>query len=156
MVQRRLADLLSRLALPDYLHSTGKGCSYRTNAQCHQGSGRAFRIDIRKFYQNVHDAYVLRFFRDRMECSADVAHLLTELTCYQRHLPTGSPLSPVMSFLAYWQMFDELNDIAKSADLVMTVYVDDVVMSGPNAKGTLIPICKKIIKKYSLRGHKIS
>lgn len=154
--QKRLANYLSRVILPDYVHSARKGRTYRSNAQCHQGNGRAFRIDIRKFYLSIHDAYVLRFFKERLKCSVDVAHILTELTCYERYLPTGSPLSPIMSFLAYWPMFDELYDVAKSAQVVMTLYVDDIVMSGPMAKGTLIPVCKRIIKKYGLKAHKIA
>lgn len=154
--QRRITDLLSRLELPDYLHSARKGRSYRTNAEAHQGPGQAFRIDIRKFYQNAKDCYVFRFFRETMKCSPDVAHILTELTCFRRHLPTGSALSPLISFLAYRPMFDQLHDIARSVGATMTVYVDDVVMSGSGVTGALIPKCKRILKEYGLKGHKIS
>ncbi|MDB5977945.1 MAG: reverse transcriptase family protein [Nevskia sp.] len=155
MAQVRLNILLSRLELPDYLHSARKGRSYRTNAMAHMGKGPAFRIDIRKFYQNARDAYVYRFFRYSLECSPDVAHCLTELTCYQRFLPTGSALSPIISFLAYRPMFDELYALAQSVNVTMTVYVDDIVMSGAEADGKMIPKCKRILKNYELQGHKI-
>lgn len=155
-VQERISNLLSRLELPDYLQSARKGRSYRTNAAAHDGPGSAFRIDIRKFYQNVSDRYVLHFYRNDLECSPDVAHILTEISCFRRHLPTGSPPSPLISFLAYKPMFDELYALAYKTEAHMTVYVDDVVMSGPNVTGKLIPECKRILRAHGLAGHKVS
>ncbi len=154
-LQDRLLKLFARIELPDYLHSARKGRSYRTNAQAHQEYGAAFRIDIKRFYQSAQDRYVQNFCLDKLECSPDVAHLITEIACFRRRLPTGSPLSPLLSFFAYSSMFDELNVIARSVDARMTVYIDDVVMSGEKLSGDLIPQCMKVLKRYELIGHKV-
>ncbi|ALN79458.1 reverse transcriptase family protein [Lysobacter antibioticus] len=156
MAQRRLNSLLSRIELPDYLHSARKGRSYRTNAAAHSSAGRAIKVDIRQFYRSINDSYIHAFFRDVMECSPDVTHILTELASFERYLPTGSSLSPIVSFFAYWPMFDKLNSVASSVGAQMTVYVDDVVISGPGVSGSLIPICKRIMKDHGLRGHKVA
>jgi hypothetical protein len=91
-----------------------------------------------------------------MKCSPDVARVLTKIACFEQHLPTGSPLSPLISFMAYWPMFDELNSLAAGLRLSFTVYVDDIVMSGAAANGALLPECKRIVKSYGLRAHKIA
>lgn len=52
-------------------------------------------------------------------------------------------------------MFDELHALALSVGATMTVYIDDIVFSGEDVSGSLIPKAKQIIKKYGLQGHKI-
>lgn len=155
LLQERLNTLLSRIELPEYLHSARKGRSYRSNASEHSERGAAFRIDIKRFYESAQDVYVQKFFLGVMQCSADVAHLLTEIACFRRRLPTGSPLSPLISFLAYAPMFDEIASIATSVGATMTVYVDDIVLSGGDVAGTHVHECASILRKYELIGHKI-
>lgn len=76
---------------------------------------------------------VCRFFVDKLRCAPDIARLLTRISCFKGFLLTGSPLSPLLSFLAYWPMFEELSNVATDRGLSYTVYVDDVVMSGQGA-----------------------
>ena len=155
-IQDRLTELLVRIETPEYLFSAKKGRSYLSNARSHIGDGQAIRIDIKGFYQNASDKYVRRFFIEDLQCSSDIAHILTELICWNGCLPTGSPVSPIISYFAYRPMFDELHALALSVGAVMTVYVDDIVFSGHGVNGSLIPIAKEIIKKSGLKGHKIS
>jgi len=155
-IQDRLAKLLARIKTPQYLYSAKKGRSYLSNASSHMGSGQAIRIDIKGFYKNAKDKYVRRFFLDDLRCSPDIAHILTELICWDGHLPTGSPASPIISYFAYRPMFEELHALALSIGATMTVYVDDIVFSGEKVNGSLIPKAKGIIKKSGLKGHKIS
>ncbi|WP_295426552.1 reverse transcriptase family protein [uncultured Thiodictyon sp.] len=155
-IQERLQDLLARIETPAYLLSAKKGCSYVRNASLHTAPGQLIRIDIKGFYRNASDRFVFRFFQDDLQCSPDIAKVLTNIVCWNGSLPTGSSVSPIMSFFAYRPMFDELNGLASSIDAVMTVYVDDIVFSGQNVTGSLIPKAKIIIRKSGLRGHKIS
>ncbi|BFI95979.1 MAG: hypothetical protein RSP_14890 [Rhodanobacter sp.] len=155
-VQTRLANLLGRIELPDYLHSARKGCSYKSNARAHAFGHSVARIDIKKFYERVHVSYIQKYFLDDLKCSRDIAHRLTELVSYDRRLPTGSPASPIMSFLAYRSMFDELHVLATSMGLTMTVYVDDVVVSGPGLSSHFIQPAQAIIGRYGLCAHKFS
>lgn len=155
-VQTRLADLLVRIELPDYLHSARKGCSYKSNARAHDFGHSVARVDIKKFYERAHVSYIQRYFLDELKCSSDIAHRLTELVSYKNKLPTGSPASPIMSFLAYRPMFEELHALARSMDLTMTVYVDDVVVSGPGLASRFIQPAQAIIARYGLCAHKFS
>ena len=155
-IQTRLANLLGRIELPDYLHSARKGCSYKSNARAHTFGHSVARIDIKKFYERAHVSYIQKYFLDELKCSRDIAHRLTPLVSYDRRLPTGSPASPIVSFLAYRPMFDELYTLANSMGLTMTVYVDDVVVSGPVLASRFIQPAQAIIGRYGLCAHKFS
>ena len=65
-----------------------------------------------------------------MQCESDVAGLLTRLATYQRHLPTGSPLSPIMAYFAYYDVWEAVAEITRQHGYTLTVYVDDVYPSG--------------------------
>jgi len=155
-VQTRLPNLLVRVDLPSYLHSARKGCSYKSNARAHAFGHSVARVDIKKFYERAHVSYIQKYFLEELKCSSDIAHRLTELVSYNRRLPTGSPASPIVSFLAYRSMFDELYTLANSMGLTMTVYVDDVIVSGPGLASRFIQPAQAIISRYSLCAHKFS
>lgn len=153
-VQTRLANLLVRIELPNYLHSARKGCSYKSNARAHAFGHSVARVDIKKFYERAHVSHIQKYFLEELKCSRDIAHRLAELVSYDRRLPTGSPASPIISFLAYRPMFDELHAIATSMGLIMTVYVDDVVVSGLGIASRFIRPAQVVIAKYGLCAHK--
>lgn len=155
-VQARMADLLVRIELPDYLHSARKGRSYKSNARVHPFGHSVAKVDIKKFYERAHVSYIHRYFVDELRCSSDIAHRLTQLVTYGTRLPTGSPASPIMSFLAYRSMFEELYALALSMGLTMTVYVDDVVVSGPGRASWFIAPARAIIARHGLSAHKFS
>src|SRR5207248_4085075 len=76
-IQKRIADLLARIEIPEFLHSARKGRSYLTNARQHDATLPSVKVDIRKFFPSVRAPAVFHFFRDRMQCQCDVAGLLT-------------------------------------------------------------------------------
>lgn len=156
VIQRRLAELLSRIETPNYLQSAKKRRSYRTNAELHTFGQGVARIDIRKFYPSVKAGRVGAFFADVLKCGPDIAFWLTELTCLQGRLPTGSALSPYISYWACKPMFDELHELAVARGLRMTVYVDDVVVSGPHGVGGFVAPAKAVIAKHGFFAHKIA
>lgn len=127
-IHARIATLLSRVELPDYLYSR-KGRSYADNAQQHVGSHPVAKTDISKFYPSTTRAMVVAMFRNDFQCADDVAHRLADICCYrQEHLPTGSPLSGRMAFFAGKHMFDEVAKLAQTSECTLTVYVDDMAM----------------------------
>lgn len=70
------------------------------------------------------------------------------------HLPTGSSASPIISFFAYEDMFDDLNCLAQMRSCTMTVYIDDVVFTGPGATQELLYEARKVMARYRLLSHK--
>ncbi len=132
-VHKRIANLLGRIELPDYLYSR-KGRSYADNARQHVGIQQLLKTDINKFYPSTTRRMVMKLFIEDFQCARDVANRLADICCYkQRHLPTGSPLSGRVAFFAARHMFDEVSSLASAADCKMTAYVDDITVSGSNA-----------------------
>lgn len=147
----RIGALLARITVPPYVYSV-KGRSYIDNARQHLNTHGAIKTDIRRFYPSTTARMVRKLFRYRFECAADVADLLTRLCCYQdKHLPTGSPLSGRLASLVAEPMFDEIQAIADEAGCKLTVYVDDITLSGPGATPMLLVRVRSVIRSYGYR-----
>ncbi len=150
-VHRRIGDLLARIEVPDYVYSQ-KGRSYADNARAHRGDTPVIKTDISRFYPSVSRQVVFQMFLDDFECAVDVAHRLADICCYkQAYLPTGSTLSGRVAFFAKRHMFDEIADVVQDVGCKMTVYVDDVTISGVAATKTLLGAVREIIDRHGLR-----
>lgn len=150
-VHSRIGDLLSRIELPDYLYSQ-KGRSYADNAWRHRGEVPLLKTDIHKFYPSTTWMMVYRMFCIEFECAEDIAHRLADLCCYQqKHLPTGSPVSGRIAFLAARHMFDAVYSAAERERCEMTAYVDDLTVSGANATKVLLGEIRQIIRRHGLK-----
>jgi len=154
VLHRKIHRYLSRIETPTYLHSTVRGASYINNAAAHRGMTDTVKVDVKKFFPSVPQHRVMHFFRDAMSCSGDVAGLLANIICYNGFLTTGSAASPIISYYAFKNMFDEMSDYANSKGYALSVYVDDVTMSGPNIGWSDLQKLHWIIRRHGLEGHK--
>jgi hypothetical protein len=150
-VHRRLFTLLSRIEAPAYLHSGVNGKSYISNAKAHLESSTAITLDIERFFPSTLGWHVFEFFKSTMECSDDVAALLTKLSTVRGHVPTGSCLSQVIAFYAHKTMFDEINALAEENGFKMTCYVDDITISGPDVGHSLLYKVRGILQRRGLK-----
>ena len=150
VVHRRIATLLSRIEVPDYLFSR-KGQSYVGNGKQHIGNVPVAKTDISKFYPSTTRIMVRDTFKKHFQCAHDIANLLADICCYKGRLPTGSPISGYVAFFASKAMFDEILILAQSANTRMTVYVDDVTLSGPSATKRLISEVRQVIRRNGLK-----
>jgi len=153
-LHRRLFTLLERIEKPAYLQSGVKGRSYITNAQVHVGAVPLVKLDIKKFYPSVDGGRVYRFFHEVMQCSPDVAGLLTRLCIYDGHVPTGSCVSQLLAYFAVRPLFDGLSDLAATHDLRFTLYVDDMTFSGAGATPAFLWEAKRLVHSFGLKYHK--
>jgi len=154
-LHRRVHDLLSRVATPDYLHSAVAGRSYITNAAAHDCRVPAIKIDVKKFFQSVPRGAVYRFFAGPMRCNPEVAGLLGRLLTYANHLPTGGSASPIIAYYAFKEMFDGIHALAKAKALTMTCYVDDMTLSGLKASRSVLYQIRLLIAAHGLKSHKV-
>jgi len=76
------------------------------------------------------------------------------LATYDGHLPTGSPLSPILAYFAYYDVWQAVAAYAKAKGLTLTVYIDDVTVSGNKVSARDLWQIKKIIHSSGLRYHK--
>jgi hypothetical protein len=150
-VHTRIGNLLARIELPDYVYSQ-RGRSYVDNANAHRGETPLVKTDISRFYPSVTRQAVFRMLVNEFECAVDVAHKLADICCFkQEHLPTGSSLSGRVAYFAKKRMFDEIANLASDSGCEMTVYVDDVTVSGVSATTTLLGDVREIIRCHGLR-----
>lgn len=162
IVQRRIHNLLCRIEPPDYLFSAYRGRSAVSNANYHLENAAQcmLKVDVRKFYPSSHGKRVFALFAEDFLCSPDIAWMLTKLCTIGatsnsgwRHLPTGGTTSPILAFMAYRKMFEELSNLAENRGLKFSVLADDVTYSGPDA-GVLRSKVEEIMASYDLRAHR--
>jgi retron-type reverse transcriptase len=150
-VQKRISELLSRVKAPDYLMAPVKGRSYVDNAAAHVGA-RAFRLlDIEDFFPSCTEKRIFWFFNTVMCCSVDVAATLAHVATRNGRLPQGSPCSPILAFYAYLDMWEAIEAIVKAGQNRLSLYADDITISGSHIRETDIWLIKQRLHKYGHR-----
>lgn len=152
--QAKLAKLLCRITPPDYLFCPVKRRCYVTNAAQHRNQRVVRSLDLHKFFPSTTSKRVFWFFNSIMQCDRDMAGTLTRLATYKEHLPTGSPLSPIMAYFAHLDMWSEISAICRREGLTLTVYIDDVTVSGAAVRDRVLWAIKQVIARAGLRYHK--
>lgn len=147
---KRLARLLGRIKVPDYVHSQ-KGRSYVSNARAHASNTPVAKTDISKYFPSTSFAHVQRFFAEDLTCPQDVAWYLSKLCTFCGHIPTGSPISNPLAFLANRPMFDRIHEYARKRGCVMTLLQDDILISGPAASKAMLNDVLMEIRRSGLR-----
>jgi len=153
-VHNRITSLMNRIEVPDYILSPGSGKSTIDNALLHQGSQCLFKIDIKSYFPSISKRKIYNFFHAKMECSKDVSAILAEIVTVSGHLPTGSSLSPIMSYHVNSDMWKEISLRAIESGCKLSVWVDDICISGSMIPGSLIWDIKKIIHNHNFSYHK--
>lgn len=157
-VHRRLASLLLRISTPDYLYSGLRGRSYVKNGARHANGMPAIKLDIQKFYASTKWAHVYRCFHEDFECAADVSAVLASILCVRdgkdSYLPTGSAASQIVAFYTHKPMFDAIEELALTRNGVFTLYVDDMVLSLPDASSVDIRRVGRLVTGQGLEWHK--
>jgi Reverse transcriptase (RNA-dependent DNA polymerase) len=128
-VHRKLQVLLQRIESQDYLFSGKKGVSSIDNAMSHLGQNHMLALDIAHFFPSCKSQLVYDFFRYHLKTSPDIASLLSEVTTYNGHVPTGSSLSMSIAYWACWKTFQTVHSIAQKYGVKFTLYVDDMTFS---------------------------
>jgi hypothetical protein len=139
--------------LPKYMQFALKGTSYKNNAQMHLSGKCVATLDIRNFFGSTSKSKVFNFFNSLLKAPGDVASLYADLTTVDNCLPTGSPLSQLLSFYANKTLFDELDAIANEHGLTFTCYVDDLTFSGESISRKFLWQIEDKIRKY---GHVVA
>ena len=154
-VQSRIAKMLARIEPPPFLFCPVKGRCYVSNAARHRGSRVVHCLDIKKFFPNTPRVRVIAFFQNVMGCRGDVAGLLGDLCTFEGHLPTGSPLSPILAYYSYHDMWAEIAAFCAAKGYTLTVYVDDVTISGAKVPRADVWQVQRMIHRTGLRYHKL-
>lgn len=153
-VQRRISKLLSRIVPPAFLFCPVKGRSYIKNAKQHVGQRNVCCLDIKSYFTMTLSRRVYWFFHSYMHCSQDVAGILTALSTVNGHLPTGSPLSPILAYFSHIDMWEDISNFVREKGCILTVYMDDITVSGENVSSELMWKIRRRIYSSGLSYHK--
>ena len=154
LVQARIARILGRIEPPHFLFCPVKRRCNVSNAAAHMGNRVVHCLDIKKFFPNTPQRRVYWFFHTIMRCESNIAGLLAKLACYTGHLPTGSPLSPIMAYFAYFDLWHRIADFCKDRGYTLTVYIDDITISGHRVPTSDMWAVRQMIHGAGLRYHK--
>lgn len=144
-IQSAIHQLLSEVEIPDVAHGGIKCRSNLTNAKCHAGQNHIFNLDFEKFYPNISHYRVYHLFRHELDCSPDVARLLTRLCTLDGGVPQGAPMSMDIANLVCRGLDKRLEALAQDFHLKFTRYVDDSTFSGRFIPRSFILKAKEII-----------
>lgn len=150
----RFVKLLDSIQRPEFLHSATRRRSNITNAEKHKGGESVVKTDIKSFYQNTTFNHVKSFFYNDLDWSHDIAKMMASICTVNRHLPTGSCLSPLLSYWVHRQVFETIENLCKSKNVTLTLYVDDLTLSGKLASKQLLKKVKNLIGQRGLQTHK--
>ena len=150
-VQARIATLLHRIAPPDFLFAPVAGRSYVNNAARHLGAESIRLLDITDFFPSCTAKKVYWFFNTRMQCSPDVAGVVTGLATRQGSLPQGSPCSPILAYLSYVDMWENISEVVQEADCMLSVYADDLTISGATVPEAAVWNVKRELQRHGHR-----
>jgi retron-type reverse transcriptase len=150
-IQARIANLLQRIIAPAFLFAPVSGRSYVDNAARHLGAGSVRLLDIEDFFPSCTANRIIWFFRTRMECSPDVASILRGIVTLNGCLPQGSPCSPILAYLSYADMWERINHLVVKAECKLSVYADDLTISGKMIPELMIWEIKRTLRRYGHR-----
>lgn len=157
---KKLVRLLMQVEIPSYVYGGIKGKSHIENASIHKIRKYLMLIDIQNFFPSTSDSYVYHLFKNKFEMSDDLAKILTDfvtIPCENRegrYLPQGYPTSPVLSYLSYTDMYQELLHLAVENGMEFSCYYDDLTFSSNKfISKSLKRKCSQIIEKYQFKIH---
>ncbi len=153
-VHTKIAEYLRRIEPYEFVFCPVKGRSNVDNAVRHAKSREIRSLDIVEFYPSVPCRRVYWFFNTVMHCSSDVSATLAHLLTRADRLPTGSPSSDIVAHYAYYDLWADVSQLVEDAGCTLTLYMDDLVISGDAVFDKLIWEVKKRIYATGLRYHK--
>jgi RNA-directed DNA polymerase len=144
--------ILKRIPLPGNIMGGVKGRTISENARVHIGGKVLARIDIRSFFPSITNLHVYRMWRDHLNCSPEIASLLTQLTTFERHLPQGAPTSTLIANLVILSLDQPIRAESSRNATEYSGWVDDLAFSGDNPR----PLINTAVRVLAADGFSVS
>lgn len=129
----------------------GPGTSTKKAAQAHIQKHLLITTDIKDFFPSVKSHSVRDMFL-RHGASKEISGLLTRLVTHKNHLPQGSPASPAIGRLVLQPFAEELESILNKIPRAgFSIYVDDIILSGPKGTKGFLSTIRKMLLRYGLK-----
>lgn len=144
IIQSSVNRLLQRIDLPHEVYSYAKHKDSLGNARHHLNSKWILKLDIKDFFPSISYKRVKNLFID-LECCPEIASILASITTLKDKLPQGSPSSPSIANLVLLKLINRTRKLCDKYDFKMSVYSDDITISGKKHLQKFILLFKKII-----------
>jgi RNA-directed DNA polymerase len=145
LVQRRIVyRILRTRPFDDVLHGSVPGRSARTNAAAHLCRPCVVTMDVRRFYPHVTIRHVYRVWTEQYGLRPEIARLLTQLTTFEGHLPTGAPSSGDLANRALAGVDRRLRTESGDLRLGLSRYLDDIAFSGRRARSLIVQVVRAL------------
>jgi hypothetical protein len=131
-----------------------EGRRIEENAGRHVNGVFVIKVDLRKFYPNVHYKWVQAFFELRLGCIPPVAGTLRRLLTLDGGLPQGSCTSPALADQILRPIDVRVQNALGARGVTYTRWVDDLTFSASFSLRSWVPFIERIFKSYGLRIHK--
>lgn len=154
-VHERLKFQFNKIKQPEYLFSPRKGRGQRHNAEHHAGQNQFLGLDIRQFYPSTTQEHIFRWAYHVAGLKSDVAGMIAKLVAIDGKMPFGSPVSPVLTTHVHRAMFDEIHELCLARGFKMSLWVDDIMISGTFVSGELLEQVRSVIRRHGFQAHKI-
>lgn len=124
-------------ALPNDLDDEGNVVLSRDYINCakqHCRSKSLLKLDIKDFFDNIHEDYVYDIFKKFLKYPDDVSDVLTKLCCYKNNIVQGALTSSYIACLCLWDVEHEVVRRLQRKNLTYTRLVDDITVSSRVSK----------------------
>ena len=134
-IQARIYQkLLQPLPWPEHIFGGVRGKSLLHNIKRHLGSPVIVTIDIRSFFPSISTHQIYAVWTDLLDCSPEIARILTRLTTYDFHLPQGAPTSSALANLVLHSLDKPIREYCERACIHYSTWIDDLAFSGASAR----------------------
>ncbi|WP_447929046.1 reverse transcriptase family protein [Vreelandella sp. EE27] len=138
-INSRILSDLDTIEWPDYIFgsipNTNVGLDdevrrdYISCAKVHCGKKSLLKVDIKEFYDNVHEEVVYDVFNKFLCYPESVSNALTELCTFRGVLPQGALTSGYLACLCLYDLEPKLVRRLERKGLSYTRYIDDITVS---------------------------
>lgn len=130
--------------------AAGKGSSTKKEMKKHLNKAMMIRIDIRKFFPSVKYKQVFNTLKS-LGFSHETAKAIVALTTYRGELPQGAPTSTQMARIVLNPAGKRICKLFTYNDVDITIWVDDIIISGPHSIKNAIPTITKILERFNFK-----
>lgn len=152
--QRRIySGILKKVPVSMYAFAYVPGRSILDNAKPHVKKPVLVKLDIHRFFDNIHFQSVFEIFIG-LGHSKEFSRLLAGLITIDDFLPQGAPTSPAISNIYLKEFDEEIGKYCKANDITYTRYSDDLTFSMDGFDADLIKLVKERLELLGLELNK--
>ncbi len=134
-IQARIYQrLLQPLPWPEHIFGGVKGKSLLHNIRLHLAAPVIVTVDIKSFFPSISTHQIYAVWANLLDCSPEIAGILTRLTTYDFHLPQGAATSSALSNLVLYSLDHPIREYCKKACIQYSTWIDDLAFSGEAAR----------------------